>query len=1199
MKNIFIFLFIVSTKTFAANYPANIDYGQQGDFIIKTGTEFGRTADLMTVGPVLINLPEAPGSSDVAVEYRGEDTAWDLSDLTNPTLIRSLTCDTCFLSQPTNAHATMIRFIDNEAMLFTPSGFRPSNVIYDPTGADSNAQVVLRDHVDPTWNFDPLNYSSQTSPYYVRMYWEYDIEDEQFGIRDPSRILSFDEPSFWLGEFLVQWDHLGLTGVTGFASWLGNLLVIASDQQSTGMAIYDTSGFKEGRVPELLSTFRPNLSEPDGHPISVGGYWMEPYGTTKMVWAAREKESSPSRHFPAFYIVDFEDPENPRLTCEIYFNQDPFDSSDGDQHSNPMYVNFQDNYAYVDHFRIDIPGCESAFSDGNISESEFDQVVYKFNDFENNCDASQYFRPLGQVGIFGGIDTFETQDVNEQGMCFFVTSDEPDTTPPFISGHRPMRNQTNYPIDGFVHIHIPETLRTETVLNAIEFTQLSTDGQAIASIPFKHQLSHTGTLSVWPDNDLSENTSYQIRVSGIQDFMGNTMTPYSFRFSTGAQLDGAPDATPQPSPLGTPIATSEPTPLPSSTPDPEFPSFSGTPYYANQSSQIACEPEAENGRVWVVNPDNNSITILSRALISPNLSLNAEVIAEISLNYEHPTSVTKVGDMFAITYRDDDKVVFHDDSGFPISAVDTGHGSQPVASVFDGEHLYVALYGSQEIVKILPREREIIARLEVGPYPNAMALHENRLLVTRFISTTENGYVYDIHTEGQMTLSNTIELNKVLVPDELMHGSGVPNYLSSIVMTADGSRAYVTATKANIDRGIFLNESSLDDDNTIRPMMAIIDLANNRDANVEPSTTENTIDFDNAADPAGTTFLVDGVIRATSFQGNNAITLDNLNANQSALVPVGGAPQTMCATTRTLWVKNFTSRSISAIDVSGFMHDGRQNPDVQTINTVTNETLSEAELLGLQIFYHARQEDISPEGYIACASCHSEGGHDGMVWDLTHLGEGLRNTIDLRGSSGTRFGNLHWSSNFDEVQDFEIQIEQLNRGTGLIPGLTFTNQTPLEQITGGQSDELDALDAYISSLGQASVKRSPYRNYDGELSIAALNGQEIFSEQGCAACHQGSAFRDGRNHNVGTLTDASGSRLGSDLTAIRTPSLIQLWDSAPFFHDGSAATLQEVLQVGTHAVDLNEQDLQDLIEFLLSIDRELFISDSEIFSPAE
>ena len=67
---------------------------------------------------------------------------------------------------------------------------------------------------------------------------------------------------------------------------------------------------------------------------------------------------------------------------------------------------------------------------------------------------------------------------------------------------------------------------------------------------------------------------------------------------------------------------------------------------------------------------------------------------------------------------------------------------------------------------------------------------------------------------------------------------------------------------------------------------------------------------------------------------------------------------------------------------------------------------------------------------MSCASCHNDGGHDGRIWDLTGMGEGLRNTVTLRGRAGAQ-GFLHWTANFDEVQDFEGQIRALAGGTGL------------------------------------------------------------------------------------------------------------------------------------------------------------------------
>ncbi len=181
-------------------------------------------------------------------------------------------------------------------------------------------------------------------------------------------------------------------------------------------------------------------------------------------------------------------------------------------------------------------------------------------------------------------------------------------------------------------------------------------------------------------------------------------------------------------------------------------------------------------------------------------------------------------------------------------------------------------------------------------------------------------------------------------------------------------------------------------------------------------------------------------------------------------------------------MKNFADRTVTALDIADHMYYGTQPRVIDTLTTVSseNEALTAEELRGLQVFYHARMPDISPEGYISCASCHDDGGHDGMTWDLTHMGEGIRNTISRRGSSGTRFGNLHWSSNFDEVQDFEVQLEHLNGGEGLIAGSTFTDDvSPLNETTGGVSPDLDALAAYVSSLQKESVLRSPQSSETG------------------------------------------------------------------------------------------------------------------------
>ena len=92
-----------------------------------------------------------------------------------------------------------------------------------------------------------------------------------------------------------------------------------------------------------------------------------------------------------------------------------------------------------------------------------------------------------------------------------------------------------------------------------------------------------------------------------------------------------------------------------------------------------------------------------------------------------------------------------------------------------------------------------------------------------------------------------------------------------------------------------------------------------------------------------------------------------------------------------------------------------QSPDLQitvtsggideTVNidaqqTVDNETLAPDVLLGKQIFYNADDPRMNEDGYLSCASCHLDGDQDGQIWDFTQRGDGLRNTISLKGRAG-------------------------------------------------------------------------------------------------------------------------------------------------------------------------------------------------------
>ena len=82
-------------------------------------------------------------------------------------------------------------------------------------------------------------------------------------------------------------------------------------------------------------------------------------------------------------------------------------------------------------------------------------------------------------------------------------------------------------------------------------------------------------------------------------------------------------------------------------------------------------------------------------------------------------------------------------------------------------------------------------------------------------------------------------------------------------------------------------------------------------------------------------------------------------------------------------------------------------------------------LHGKRLFYDARDPRLARDGYMSCATCHHDGGHDGRTWDLT--GMRRRPAQHDRAARPRREaqGPLHWSGNFDELQDFEGQIRTL------------------------------------------------------------------------------------------------------------------------------------------------------------------------------
>ncbi|MBT8131717.1 MAG: PKD domain-containing protein, partial [Gammaproteobacteria bacterium] len=596
--------------------------------------------------------------------------------------------------------------------------------------------------------------------------------------------------------------------------------------------------------------------------------------------------------------------------------------------------------------------------------------------------------------------------------------------------------------------------------------------------------------------------------------------------------------------------------------------------------------DSARSRVWNVNPDNDSVTAIDGSALAR--------LGEYPVG-DHPRTLTITADgSIWVSNQDDSSISVLAGDGSLLQTIELDYGSAPYGIVFapQAAAVYVSLEGEGQLLEISALDYNILRSVDVGPSPRGIAVTEDgqRIFVTRFISSQDVGEVVEINAAA-FAVSSVKVLAADPGPDTPNSGRGIPNYISSITLSPDGTRAWVPAKKDNTLRGQFIDGQALTFENSVRAIVSSIDLATGLER------IDERIDLDNSSLPLAIEYSPLGDWVFVALSGNNLIDIrDAYSGSSVAGLDTGLTPQglVLSADGSLLFTQNFMGRSVSVFDVFELSSgSGVGVFPLTTISTVANEALSATVLRGKQIFYNAADPRMGLDGYLSCASCHLDGGQDGRVWDFSDRGEGLRNTIDLRGRAGTGHGNLHWTANFDEVQDFENDIRNAFGGTGFLSDPQFSaSQDPLGSPKAGLNSDLDALAAYVTSL--TAVPASPYRAADGSLTSAAETGRLVFIESGCADCHAGSTFTDGQRHDVGTIQLSSGNGIGQPLSGVgfETPTLKGVWESAPYLHNGQAETLTDVLLIPGHGLGsmLGVGERAQLIDYLLQIDNDSDVS---------
>ena len=196
----------------------------------------------------------------------------------------------------------------------------------------------------------------------------------------------------------------------------------------------------------------------------------------------------------------------------------------------------------------------------------------------------------------------------------------------------------------------------------------------------------------------------------------------------------------------------------------------------------------------------------------------------------------------------------------------------------------------------------------------------------------------------------------------------------------------------------------------------------------------------------------------------------------------------------------------------------------------------------------------------SCTSCHPDIRADALNWDL--LNDGIGNPKQTK---SMLLSHATPPSMASGVRD--------SAETAVRAGFRYI------QFHVPDDAETAAVDEFLKSL---QAVPSPHL-VNGKPAPAAVRGEKVFQAAGCAECHPAPLFSDLKLHELGY---GSGQDTGKPCD---TPTLVECWRTAPYLHDGRAATLRDVLttyNLGDRhgkTQGLTDQDLADLEAYIGSL----------------
>ena len=491
------------------------------------------------------------------------------------------------------------------------------------------------------------------------------------------------------------------------------------------------------------------------------------------------------------------------------------------------------------------------------------------------------------------------------------------------------------------------------------------------------------------------------------------------------------------------------------------------------------------------------------------------------------------------------------ETGKQETAIATGSGACYPIFGPDKKHIYVCNQFQNTVSEVDPAIHQVIRSVKVLREPKSALFSKDGeyLFVTNFLPAQRADVDYVAACVSVIRMSDFTKVKDI----QLANGS---NALRGICMTPDGKYIYIshnlgrfTVPTSQLQQG-WMNTSAF----------SIIDVAKQEfiGAVVVDEPERGAAGIWSIVCNDETLFITHSGTHEISVIDHKAMLDKFLNyPNKSMLdydlrflyglrkrIPLeGNGPRKMIMENGKLYIPTYFADILNIVDA--------QTCEIATANLNPDREES-AENKGERYFNDASH---CFQNWQSCNGCHpGDARTDGMNWDLMNDGVGnSKNCKSLLFSHPTPPSMI---SGIRETAEWAVRA-----GFKFIQFFDITEEDAV------------CVDAYLKSLRPVP---SPYL-VDGELSDLAKEGRKIFEKLNCTECHSGPYYTDLKMHRIGEDIEFE---KGWD-----TPTLREVWRTAPYLFDGRAATMEEVFEIHKHGIDkkASKKEIKALTEYVNSL----------------